>query len=289
MSNIQKIKLTKKFIIDNLMTINGVLNTRKFHFFTQDGINIINSKDCYIAFYNLENVPICENPGCFNITSYINFKSGFRKNCSIQCGTKNPTRQENYTKTCLDKYSVKNSLILVENSANTKQTTEKYIEDCITVHKNRFIYENTVYTNSLTKVVITCRNHGEWNIIPDAHKSGNICPKCAKIRKIRKRIKTKPTTKSKNNKFNLYCKLVDIETSKNLKYIKNINLRSYEWHLDHKYSKIQGFKDNILPYIIGSMHNLEIIHKSINCSKKGECSITKEELFRENVQTQLNF
>lgn len=55
--------------------------------------------------------------------------------------------------------------------------------------------------------------------------------------------------------------------------------RSKEYHLDHKYSKIEGFKNYIPPYIIGHHKNLEILTVSENCSKQGQCSISKEELF----------
>jgi hypothetical protein len=48
--------------------------------------------------------------------------------------------------------------------------------------------------------------------------------------------------------------------------------------LDHKYSKKQGFLDEIPTRIIGSLVNLELISQSENCSKKCKCSITKEEL-----------
>ena len=55
--------------------------------------------------------------------------------------------------------------------------------------------------------------------------------------------------------------------------VLNIEKRSTEWHLDHKYSIKQGFIDEIDPKIIGSAINLEIIHKLQNCSKKAKCSI----------------
>jgi hypothetical protein len=50
------------------------------------------------------------------------------------------------------------------------------------------------------------------------------------------------------------------------------------YHLDHKYSIIEGFKNNIPPYLIGSINNLEMITWEENCSKKQNCSIELEEL-----------
>ena len=49
--------------------------------------------------------------------------------------------------------------------------------------------------------------------------------------------------------------------------------------LDHKYSVFEGFKNGILPQIIGCIVNLEMITTSENSSKHTSCSITKEELY----------
>jgi DNA-directed RNA polymerase subunit RPC12/RpoP len=51
-----------------------------------------------------------------------------------------------------------------------------------------------------------------------------------------------------------------------------------EFSLDHKYSVKQGFLDGILPCIIGSIHNLEILPEKENIIKRTNCSITLEEL-----------
>lgn len=50
------------------------------------------------------------------------------------------------------------------------------------------------------------------------------------------------------------------------------------YHLDHKYSIIEGFKQNIDPKIIGNIKNLEMITWKENMIKQGNCSITIDEL-----------
>jgi len=50
------------------------------------------------------------------------------------------------------------------------------------------------------------------------------------------------------------------------------------YHLDHKYSICEGFKNNIDIDIIANMNNLEFIPWRINLIKKTKCSISKEEL-----------
>lgn len=56
------------------------------------------------------------------------------------------------------------------------------------------------------------------------------------------------------------------------------SLRGNGYHLDHRFSIIQGFINKIPPEIISSVYNLEIITKKDNLSKNSDCSITKEYL-----------
>jgi hypothetical protein len=61
------------------------------------------------------------------------------------------------------------------------------------------------------------------------------------------------------------------------------NLRSPDYHLDHKYSVIRGFYDRIAPEIIASRFNLEIISRADNSKKSANCSIdimTLMEMYR---------
>lgn len=62
--------------------------------------------------------------------------------------------------------------------------------------------------------------------------------------------------------------------------IENIELRSMDYHLDHKYSIKMGFINDIDPKIIGSVVNIEIIPAKINASKQEKCSITKPQLLK---------
>ena len=46
------------------------------------------------------------------------------------------------------------------------------------------------------------------------------------------------------------------------------------YHLDHKYSIAEGFKQNVAPEIIGDIKNLEFITWEENLSKKDKCSVS---------------
>ena len=100
------------------------------------------------------------------------------------------------------------------------------------------------------------------------------------------------------NKYNLsydeYISALPIfkKYKKEVKYITNkqpINkLLNYEkrgrcgtigaYQLDHKYSILEGFKNNVKPEIIGNIKNLEFIPWEENRNKGSLCSITLEEL-----------
>ena len=80
--------------------------------------------------------------------------------------------------------------------------------------------------------------------------------------------------------WELYSFLVDKETAKHVHLLEGIETRSMDFHVDHRYSKYQGFNDTIPPYIIGHLVNLEMLPQSANISKGKKCSITKEELLR---------
>jgi len=83
-----------------------------------------------------------------------------------------------------------------------------------------------------------------------------------------------------------YKKKVRSLTSKNYKLYKDIiNPNEYkidknDYHLDHKYSIYEGFKNNVDPLIMASKENLEVIPSKINLSKQNRCSISLDELFK---------
>ena len=58
-------------------------------------------------------------------------------------------------------------------------TQEDYLKRCKDVHGNRYIYDKTVYKNKRTKVIITCRIHGDFECLPRAHyANGTGCKQC---------------------------------------------------------------------------------------------------------------
>ena len=71
-----------------------------------------------------------------------------------------------------------------------KLTTEKFIEKAKEKHGNKYDYSKVKYINNHTKVIIICKEHGEFKQRPDNHLSGKGCPTCAKILRAKKKSLT---------------------------------------------------------------------------------------------------
>jgi hypothetical protein len=80
--------------------------------------------------------------------------------------------------------------------------------------------------------------------------------------------------------FKKYRRKVYYWTSKNdLTKLENYDKRGRSgYHLDHKYSIAEGFKNNVPPKVIGSIDNLEFLLYTDNVKKGTKCSIELEKL-----------
>lgn len=67
-------------------------------------------------------------------------------------------------------------------SNNYKSDTLSFIEKAKIVHGNKYDYSKVNYINANSPVIILCKEHGEFNQIPDFHINRKCnCPKCAKV------------------------------------------------------------------------------------------------------------
>jgi hypothetical protein len=78
-------------------------------------------------------------------------------------------------------------------------------------------------------------------------------------------------------------KVKKLTEQQNLHLLPNIEKRGPvekegSYHLDHKFSIFEGFKNNIPIYIIGNIHNLEMIPAKENISKNSKCTTSIEEI-----------
>lgn len=75
-----------------------------------------------------------------------------------------------------------------------------------------------------------------------------------------------------------------------IKIEKMINYSNYkrghgenDYQLYHKFSIIEGFKQNVPVEVMSSLVNLELLKAFDNASKQGNCSITLEELYESYI------
>lgn len=80
-------------------------------------------------------------------------------------------------------------------------TTQTLIEKFIKVHGNRYTYDETVYENQWARVVITCRQHGNFTQTPNQHLRGFNCPLCAAVKAGRSRTGSFDNWLSKANRI----------------------------------------------------------------------------------------
>lgn len=58
------------------------------------------------------------------------------------------------------------------------------------IHGNTYNYDKTIYVKALEKVIITCKEHGDFLQTPAAHYSGSGCPSCGDIQRFTKLTRT---------------------------------------------------------------------------------------------------
>lgn len=224
---------------------------------------------------------------CGSKTKFDSLVAGYQKHCSVNCAQKNPETKQNIINAVSEKYGegIINVFQTEEVKAKLRKTNlEKYgheYSSCSPVIKAKI--EATTMLNYGVK------NPFESEVIKQKIRNTNMkklgVPYPMSSKEIlAKMIKTNTENGNwynyeKNADFNLYKRVVLRYTEKNLHLVKDIEKRSYDFHLDHKFSISKGFKENIPPYIIGSHHNLEIISRIDNIRKNFHCSVSSEELF----------
>lgn len=60
---------------------------------------------------------------------------------------------------------------------------EEFIRRSVIIHKNLYKYPPQEYVTSSTKVLIICKEHGEFKQTPNSHLKGHGCPTCASLKK----------------------------------------------------------------------------------------------------------
>ena len=60
-----------------------------------------------------------------------------------------------------------------------QKTTEEFINEANKIHGALYNYSKTNYVHALTKLIITCKKHGDFEQCPNKHLRGSGCHKCS--------------------------------------------------------------------------------------------------------------
>jgi very-short-patch-repair endonuclease len=66
---------------------------------------------------------------------------------------------------------------------SNRKTKEQFIEKAIEIHGDKYDYSKVDYVNSKTKIIIICKEHGDFLQRPSEHLCMNGCSKCGKVYK----------------------------------------------------------------------------------------------------------
>jgi hypothetical protein len=159
------------------------------------------------------------------------------------------------------------------------KTKEEHIME-LSIKFSEYDFSVSVYKNAVTNMDIICKKHGKFSLSRNALLNGGSCINCTKDRILKERIEAgRARDPATLTEFERYKREVWKETNKTYRIYKEVlGTRSRIRHLDHIYSILHGFNNNISPVIIGNIVNLRIIDAKQNQSKNTDSHYTKEEL-----------
>lgn len=84
---------------------------------------------------------------------------------------------------------------------NIKKNTNMFINESKSIHGDKFTYEKTDYKSAKTKVIITCKIHGDFLQTPNKNLLGQGCPHCRINKKLTQDSFIEKANKIHNNKY----------------------------------------------------------------------------------------
>lgn len=176
--------------------------------------------------------------------------------------------------------------------SNRKRLTISDIEKKIKTFGYNLI--RGIYKNNKSKIYLECPNGHIFVTTYNWFHNGNRCPVCNKINKCGKGNPMYGKKGIDHPAWKGYSELESLDLYKyrlQIMHLSNINFRKYhylinpnrvlrgnKYHLDHIYSIIDGFKNNVNPKIISSPVNLRIVDAKDNQIKHGNSLFTLDTL-----------
>ena len=170
---------------------------------------------------------------------------------------------------------------------NNKKTIE-FVRNEFT--KKGAVLLSSVYINNHTKLDYICKNGHRHSITLADWVCGKGCPICRNNKlSIRRQGAGNPNWKNYSEKdlkklFNYRMNVRQLTNNNYRKYKSvinpfNLQRKRNKYHLDHIYSIIDGFNNDVPPEIISHPNNLQMLLKYDNLSKNNKSDISLEELY----------
>ena len=177
------------------------------------------SERLYCIYNNLSNYKKCHYLKCNNSVSFITFKNGYKKYCSIKCSSNCKETRNKCEQTCLKKYGVKNIYQSEEIKNKIKQT-----------NKNKYGFENASQVPEFkNKIKKTClKKYGVENVL----QSEKIRNKIKQINKKKHGVENVFQSEEVKNKIK--------QTNKN-KYGKEFYFQTEEFKNKFKSTMIKNY------------------------------------------------
>lgn len=236
----------------------------------------------YDAHINYKQYNTCEC--CGSETEFKSLKWGYKKYCSRRCAAVHTLNLEKQKETMLEKYGVVNSFQMeeVRGACQSEESKTKRTESIKKTNLERYGVEFTLSLKDFRGD--DKRNYDE---IVEKIKKTNLerCGvECALHSVERRNFQISSGNWLGDDEISLYRlyrrRVWSLTGKQKLKTLENIENRGRnKYHLDHKYSVFEGFRNNIPPYIIANIRNLEMLPEAENIKKGKKCSITLEELY----------
>ena len=215
----------------------------------------------------------CTNPSCTTIHQYKNQEKMSKENITLMVSRVKATKKERYgDENYVNSKKLKATLAL-KTSEDWKLISDKRVDTIRKTHG----YDNISQVPEIKKKVgeTTFKNYGVLRF-PNIDQN--------KIRLIMEKVGRWIPIINKSDSDRYRMEVIKLTNRVDISKLDNYDKRGRvdiegSYHLDHKYSIFNGFINNIPPFIIANIVNLEMLSAIDNIKKSKDNSIDLETLY----------
>lgn len=144
-----------------------------------------------------------------------------------------------------------------------RKTLSEFINQANKVHNSVYDYNNTDYINARVKVIIGCKEHGQFSQSPNNHLNGQGCPTCGINKQVGNKKKFHSSKKDWNFEQPEDYKLIPLTQGK----LAKVDNEDFERVIHYNWYYYEGYAINntvgyMHRYIMSAPEHLEVDHKN---------------------------